>query len=42
MSLTSIDDQDDAIILLDRTDIPSILVDMDDENSNSVKTPLNV
>ena len=34
MSLTSTDDQDDAIILLDRIDIPSTLVDMDDVDMN--------
>nr|POF25579.1 phytochrome b [Quercus suber] len=34
MGFTSTDDQDDAIISLDRVDIPSGLVDMDDVDMN--------
>ncbi|XP_075645463.1 uncharacterized protein LOC142616510 [Castanea sativa] len=36
MGFTSTDDQDDAIISLDRVDIPSRLVDMDDVDMNDV------
>ena len=34
MGFTSTNDQDDAIILLDRADIPSKLVNMDDVDMN--------
>ena len=34
MCFISIDDQDDAIISLDKVDIPSRLVDMDDVDMN--------